>query len=185
MEHDDKTLPIKPSFLASLSIKCRAYAKALHYKELEFKNFSGKEGGRDAEIPSELAEGLISIYTLLGETQAADGVLKVVQNRRKRKSHVVYLPNQNSASSSVTTESDIDEDIYAKLGRWQEALEGYRHLREKNPQDPNSLLGMMHCYEALGEWKELYDLVAKVGKIFSQKSKSFINHLNLSLGLEL
>lgn len=35
MEHDDKVLPIPISTLGGYALKCRAYAKALHYKELE------------------------------------------------------------------------------------------------------------------------------------------------------
>lgn len=35
MEHDDKVLPIPISTLGEYAMKCRAYAKALHYKELE------------------------------------------------------------------------------------------------------------------------------------------------------
>ncbi|SCZ93158.1 BZ3500_MvSof-1268-A1-R1_Chr6-2g08497 [Microbotryum saponariae] len=35
MEHDDKVLPIPISTLGQYALKCRAYAKALHYKELE------------------------------------------------------------------------------------------------------------------------------------------------------
>ncbi|KAI5480415.1 FKBP12-rapamycin complex-associated protein [Pseudohyphozyma bogoriensis] len=35
MEHDDKVLPIPISMLSAYALKCRAYAKALHYKELE------------------------------------------------------------------------------------------------------------------------------------------------------
>ena len=39
MEHCDKgPLPIDPSVLGERAIKCRAFAKALHYKEEEFNN---------------------------------------------------------------------------------------------------------------------------------------------------
>ena len=39
MEHDDKALPIDIRTLGSLAEKCHAYAKALHYKELEFQGY--------------------------------------------------------------------------------------------------------------------------------------------------
>lgn len=37
MEHIKLSLPIEIKDLARLASKCRAYAKALHYKELEFQ----------------------------------------------------------------------------------------------------------------------------------------------------
>jgi hypothetical protein len=37
MEHDVEALPIDIRVLADLAQKCRAYAKALHYKELEYE----------------------------------------------------------------------------------------------------------------------------------------------------
>ena len=38
MEHCDKgPLPLDPTLLGEQAMKCRAYAKALHYKEDEFK----------------------------------------------------------------------------------------------------------------------------------------------------
>ena len=37
MEHSDKgSLPLSPELLGEQAMKCRAYAKALHYKEDEF-----------------------------------------------------------------------------------------------------------------------------------------------------
>lgn len=36
MEHDEKSLPIDIRTLANYAQKCHAYAKALHYKELEY-----------------------------------------------------------------------------------------------------------------------------------------------------
>lgn len=39
MEHSDKDpLPIPPHLLGERAMDCRAYAKALHYKEEEFRN---------------------------------------------------------------------------------------------------------------------------------------------------
>ena len=39
MEHSDKgPLPLDPKLLGRQAMKCKAYAKALHYKETEFHN---------------------------------------------------------------------------------------------------------------------------------------------------
>ena len=36
MEHDEKSLPLDTRTLGALAEKCHAFAKALHYKELEY-----------------------------------------------------------------------------------------------------------------------------------------------------
>ncbi|KAI6880592.1 TOR1 phosphatidylinositol 3-kinase, partial [Hortaea werneckii] len=51
MEHDDKALPIDVRTLGMYAGKCHAFAKALHYKELEF----------NAEQNASAVEALISI----------------------------------------------------------------------------------------------------------------------------
>ncbi|KAL0577906.1 phosphatidylinositol kinase-related protein kinase tor1, partial [Marasmius crinis-equi] len=65
MEHEEKPLPIEHRTLGEYSLKILAYAKALHYKELEF--FS------DAS-PSTI-EALITINTRLQQHDAAWGTL--------------------------------------------------------------------------------------------------------------
>ncbi|KAH0725207.1 hypothetical protein KY284_001072 [Solanum tuberosum] len=37
MEHDERPLPIDIHLLGALAGKCRAFEKALHYKEMEFE----------------------------------------------------------------------------------------------------------------------------------------------------
>ena len=42
MEHCDRgPLPLEPALLGQQAMKCRAYAKALHYKEAEFHQVGG------------------------------------------------------------------------------------------------------------------------------------------------
>ncbi|KAG5219648.1 phosphatidylinositol kinase- protein kinase [Salix suchowensis] len=65
MEHEEKPLPIDPRILGEYAIKCRAYAKALHYRELEFF----------MESSPTIIESLISINTLLQQHDAALGTL--------------------------------------------------------------------------------------------------------------
>jgi len=52
MEHDDKPLPIDPKKLGALAEKCHAYAKALHYKEAEFRELSVKDANTIEELIS-------------------------------------------------------------------------------------------------------------------------------------
>lgn len=68
MEHDDKPLPIDIATLGQYALKCHAYAKALHYKELEF-----------ASDPHSNIEALISINDQLQQLDSAVGILTFAQ----------------------------------------------------------------------------------------------------------
>ena len=72
MEHDDKPLPIDIRDLGIYAGKCHAWAKALHYKELEFE---------EEKTPS-VVEALISINNQLQQTDAAVGILRNAQKYR-------------------------------------------------------------------------------------------------------
>src|SRR5882757_5097976 len=67
MEHVDRgPLPLNEKTLAERAIKCRAFAKALHYKEEEFHK------GPTTEVLG----ALISINNKLQQPEAAVGVLE-------------------------------------------------------------------------------------------------------------
>ena len=65
MEHDDKALPIDIKNLGKYAAGCHAYAKALHYKELEFLS----------EPLTSTIEHLISINNQLQQPDSAVGIL--------------------------------------------------------------------------------------------------------------
>lgn len=69
MEHDDKSLPIAITTLGQYAQRCHAYAKSLHYKELEFYE----------EPTTSTIEALISINNQLQQSDAAVGILKHAQ----------------------------------------------------------------------------------------------------------
>ena len=69
MEHDDKSLPIAITTLGQYAQRCHAFAKALHYKELEFYE----------EPTTPTIESLISINNQLQQSDAAIGILKHAQ----------------------------------------------------------------------------------------------------------
>lgn len=69
MEHDDKSLPIAITTLGQYAQRCHAYAKSLHYKELEFYE----------EPTTPTIESLISINNQLQQSDAAVGILKHAQ----------------------------------------------------------------------------------------------------------
>eukprot|EP00002_Diphylleia_rotans_P028068 TRINITY_DN5657_c0_g1_i3.p1 TRINITY_DN5657_c0_g1~~TRINITY_DN5657_c0_g1_i3.p1 ORF type:complete len:1876 (-),score=390.71 TRINITY_DN5657_c0_g1_i3:1816-7443(-) len=131
MEHDDKPLPIDIKTLGTLAEKCHAYAKALHYKEIEFHS--------SPNTLSETIEALISINNQLQQPEAADGILKY-------------------AESTMERVSLIKESWYEKLHRWRDALEAYGRRQLEDPQSAAVAMGMMRCYNALGEWDPLAEL---------------------------
>ncbi|KMS93787.1 hypothetical protein BVRB_027960, partial [Beta vulgaris subsp. vulgaris] len=63
MEHEGNPLPITISTLADLAIKCHAFAKALHYKECEFRV--------NASATTSAVEALIAINNQLQQPEAA------------------------------------------------------------------------------------------------------------------
>lgn len=69
MEHDDKALPINTRTLGAYAAKCHAYAKALHYKELEFIS----------DPLTNTIEALISINNQLQQPDSAVGLLTYAQ----------------------------------------------------------------------------------------------------------
>lgn len=69
MEHDDKSLPIDIRSLGRFAGRCHAWAKALHYKELEFEQ----------DQNSHAVEALISINNQLQQSDAAIGILRRAQ----------------------------------------------------------------------------------------------------------
>jgi FKBP12-rapamycin complex-associated protein len=69
MEHDDKVLPISMRTLGQYALKCHAYAKALHWKELECMS----------EPLPETIEALIRINNQLNQPDVAVGILTHAQ----------------------------------------------------------------------------------------------------------
>ena len=176
MEHDPSGgLPIEIPILAELALKCRAYAKALHYKEREH----GMNGS------SSCVEALISINRKLDLQEAALGVLKSATMRFEEQQMnddmsigtftSTGLPRQHNAHemfySVVWTTEDRRNDYtnsldlaenrerwLAKLGSWTDALEVYEEKLMRNPNDFDAALGCMRCLSSSGEWKRVLEL---------------------------
>ncbi|KAL2265936.1 hypothetical protein VTJ83DRAFT_5288 [Remersonia thermophila] len=135
MEHDDKALPIDIRVLGREAARCHAYAKALHYKELEFLQ----------DHNSHAVEALIVINNQLQQSDAAIGILRKVK--------------------AYKDGIQLRESWYEKLERWDEALNFYiqreRELPEDQPTPVDIVMGKMRCYHALGEWDSLASLAGK------------------------
>ncbi|GHJ88255.1 hypothetical protein NliqN6_4657 [Naganishia liquefaciens] len=131
MEHDERPLPIDPKMLGDYAMVYHAYAKALHYKEIEFF----------ADTNNPIIEDLISVNTKLQQTDAAWGTL--------------------TFASETLDNFDLDnhETWYEKLNRWDQALEAYNRREEEDPEDSDIVLGKLRCLHALGHWENLSDYV--------------------------
>lgn len=130
MEHDVEALPISLSILAELAQKSHAYAKALHYRELEFQT-----------SPATCFESLININKKLDQYDAAMGVIKVVSLMQQR-------------HPELADTYKVQEAWLAKLGHWNEALEMYNRRLDINSRDSIAIAGKLKCLESLGRWEE-------------------------------
>ena len=133
MELADRPLPIDVRKLGALAEKCHAYAKALHYREIEFANFpnltpSAAEG---------TVEALISINNHLQQPEAAKGILTYARQ---------------------TYQVELKESWYEKLQRWSDACAAYERKQSEDPTNLTWRLGRMRCHRALGDWETLGEL---------------------------
>ena len=128
MEHDDKALPIDIFRLSALAAKCHAYAKALHYKELE---------SASSEEPHLCTESLISINNKLGQPEAARGILMHARQR--------------ATKAGVRMEMEVS--WFEKLGQWDDALSLYAEKLERDPTNIEFMVGRMRCLQAIQECK--------------------------------
>nr|CAH7722994.1 unnamed protein product [Callosobruchus chinensis] len=151
MEHCDKgPLPLEPHLLGEHAMHCRAYAKALHYKEEEFQ--------RGGAYNDHVVESLISINNKLQAKEAADGLLQYVMRRGG--------------------EVQVKVRWYEKLHNWDKALGLYREkLESEGELDQEATLGQMRCLEALGQWQSLHDTVEDKFPILSADNKQKACHL--------
>ncbi|CAK7565397.1 MAG: phosphatidylinositol kinase-related protein kinase tor1 [Sporothrix epigloea] len=151
MEHDDKALPIDIRVLGREAGRCHAYAKALHYKELEFLQ----------DQSSSSVEALISINNQLQQSDAAIGILRKAQ---------LY-------SDGI----QLRETWFEKLERWEEALEFYetreRELPENQTTPIDIIMGKMRCLHALGQWDALATIAGNTWTNSSQEVKRLISPL--------
>jgi len=177
-------LPIEIDILAELALKCRSYAKALHYKEKEHEQ--GDAGNCIAD--------LITINKKLDLPEAALGVLKAAQfelerngtsswyqfysrslrdqSRTEFSSRIFHRHRGEGLAYSITRSSDeiagivvggwenveMQESWLSKLGSWADALALYENRLEENPNDVEALLGCMNCLNARGEWNRVLEL---------------------------
>ncbi|KAG6820409.1 hypothetical protein H0H93_000916 [Arthromyces matolae] len=124
MEHEEKPLPIEHRTLGEYAMKYLAYAKALHYKELEF--FS--------ESSPAVIESLISINTRLQQHDAAWGTLLTAREQYDVTKHEEWyerLGRWSEALMAYERKAEIDpDDQDVQIGRMKclHALGEWDHL---------------------------------------------------------
>jgi len=126
MEHDDKALPIDVRVLGMYAGKCHAFAKALHYKELEF----------NAEQNASAVEALISINNQLQQTDAAFGILRKAQGYNDVDLKETWFEKLQRWEEALVA--------YQKREREEGDNVGFEVI-----------MGKMRCLHALGEWDTL------------------------------
>lgn len=151
MEHCDRgSLPIQPHLLGERAMHCRAYAKALHYKEEEFRQ------GVGSVLGSHAVESLILINNKLQQREAAEGLLEYVMARRL----------------AGDTDLQVQTRWYEKLHSWEKALSLYEDVLERETDDAEARLGQMRCLEALGEWGELHRTAGEYWENWGEEGKA-------------
>ena len=131
MEHDDKALPIDIRTLGRYAGRCHAWAKALHYKELEFEQ----------EQSSSNVEALISINNNLQQSDAAIGILRKAQGYEDVQVKEYWFEKLQRWEEALT--------------------QYHRKEQMTPPTAPGAFeiqMGKMRCLHALGEWKMLADV---------------------------
>ncbi|KAJ2945766.1 hypothetical protein O0L34_g608 [Tuta absoluta] len=146
MEHcEGGALPISTHLLGERAMHCRAYAKALHYKEEEFRSAA----------TSQVVEALIHINNKLQQKEAAEGLLERVMAQRE--------------AGDMTLKVQIR--WYEKLHNWEKALNLYDEKLIEQPDNMDATLGELRCFEALGEWVKLYNTVSSKWTVMSDNEK--------------
>jgi FKBP12-rapamycin complex-associated protein len=128
MEHDDKALPIDVRTLGMYAGKCHAFAKALHYKELEF----------NAEQNASAVEALISINNQLQQTDAAFGILRKAQGYNDVDLKETWFEKLQRWEEALLAYQQREEQEGGQANASFEVI-----------------MGKMRCLHALGEWDTL------------------------------
>lgn len=131
MEHDEHKL-FDAKTLWKLAYKCKAYAKALHYKEVEFYTSAPN---------SEIIENLISLNNLLNQHEAACGIRMFASG--KGWGDLQWLQEFHRWQ-----DAEVLHDIISE-----------RLLADRQPSNKKGLtLIRMKCLKALSDWNKLSSL---------------------------
>lgn len=166
MEHCDIKckLPISTPILGTRAMDCRAYAKALHYKEDEFK---------EKQEP-QVFESLIMINTKLQQKEAAEGLLTScqvanelkVQGQWYEKLHKYDIAVEHYREQLKEDSMDLNSRIglmqcLGALGEWSELSDIARTEWPTLPLDGKLRAGRLAAVSSWGlqNWEEMAEYV--------------------------
>lgn len=165
MEHEEKPLPIEHRTLGEYAMKYMAYAKALHYKELEY--FS--------ESSPAVIEALISINTRLQQHDAAWGTLLTAREQYDVTKHEEWyerLGRWQEALTAYERKAEVDPtapDVQIgrmkclhALGEWDQlAAQVDENWANANHEDRREIAPMAAAAAwSLNEWDSMDDYIA-------------------------
>ncbi|KDR80665.1 hypothetical protein GALMADRAFT_222261 [Galerina marginata CBS 339.88] len=165
MEHEEKPLPIEHRTLGEYAMKYMAYAKALHYKELEY--FS--------ESSPAVIEALISINTRLQQHDAAWGTLLTAREQYDVTKHEEWyerLGRWQEALVAYERKAEMDPtapDVQIgrmkclhALGEWDQlATQVDENWTNANHEDRREIAPMAAAAAwSLNEWDSMDDYIA-------------------------
>jgi serine/threonine-protein kinase mTOR len=164
MEHEEKPLPIENRTLGEYAMRFHAYAKALHYKELEF--FS--------ETSPNIIEALIGINTRLGQHDAAWGTLVIAREHYDVSKHEEWYERLGRWQEALTAyERKAAEDpnspdvqigrmkcLHA-LGEWDQLAQQVEENWSVSSQEDRREIAPMAAAAAwsLNEWDSMDDYI--------------------------
>ncbi|GBE86637.1 Serine/threonine-protein kinase tor2 [Sparassis crispa] len=165
MEHEDKALPIENRTLGEYAMKYHAYAKALHYKELDF--FS--------ETSPTIIEALIGINSKLQQHDAAWGTLLIAREQYDVSKHEEWYERLGRWQEALKTyEEKAQEDpdslniaigrmkcLHA-LGEWDELAQRVEENWAKASHEDRREIAPMAAAAAwsLNDWDSMEDYLA-------------------------
>lgn len=152
MEHDDKPLAIESRLLGDYATAFHAYAKALHYKELEFF----------VDASSAVVEDLISVNQKLQQSDAAWGTLEYAQNNLQMTHDVMWYEKLGRWEEALEVWNERANDPDSSF------------------DEATVAMGKLQALHALGEWEELSDYVQVRWPNATQDEKKLIAPLGAS-----
>ncbi|KAI0078720.1 phosphatidylinositol 3-kinase [Panus rudis PR-1116 ss-1] len=165
MEHEEKPLPIENRTLGEYAMKFHAYAKALHYKELEFFT----------ETSPTIIEALIGINSKLQQHDAAWGTLLIAREQYDVSKHEEWYERLGRWNDALNTyekrlmdDPDNPDILIAKmrclhaLGEWDQlAAQVDEHWSLASHDDKREIAPMAAAAAwSLHDWDAMEDYIA-------------------------
>ncbi|KAJ3547494.1 hypothetical protein NM688_g5399 [Phlebia brevispora] len=165
MEHEEKALPIENRTLGEYAMKFHAYAKALHYKELEFFT----------ETSPTIIEALIGINSKLQQHDAAWGTLLVAREQYDVSKHEEWYERLGRWQEALTTyekkaleDPDAPDIVLGRmkclhaLGEWDQlAQQVEEHWANASHEDRREMAPLAAAAAwSLNDWESMDDYIA-------------------------